>query len=671
MENRYNFLKSLLVGVLFLQFGLTQAQVAKTQVLSLQVIPSSSGINITWPNDANFTGTYSVYGRPMFLNKTFEFFNNVPSTKNTFLISTGGNQQMEFLVTKTLNGTNQSIGYIWAGNNFMPEFKKNHIVLLIDSQFIHPLKSEIQTLENDLMKSGWKISKLYAGRNEKPLNVKSRLKSFVDAQKIRPKTLYIIGHIPVPYSGFYSSTGSRVPPDGHIEGSGNHTGAWPADLYYGDLEGIWSDYTVDCTTGSSSRHHNKPNDGKFDQSTVPSEVELEIGRVDFYDLPVFNSSDTALLKDYLNRVHEWKMGNVTVKKRALIDNNFLSLNLASTGYHNFPCFVGIDSVNDQLDYFTAQTTGNYLWSYGCGAGSYNSCNGIGTSTDFSTNKGSFSNIFTVLAGSFFGDWDSKNNLLRSSLAGGSLASCWGGIPKWYLHHMGLGMNIGYGAKITQNNSTEYFNGAFNQSDKGVFIALMGDPTLTMNQLKPVKNLTIESTNNGAVKLRWSKSSSASNYIIYRIDTANFTYEGAMKNCGSSNTTDTFFVDECNWGTGTYLYGVAASKLDTTGSGTYWNQSLLEIASVQHTNSTLKDGLAEISISPNPAKGFIQIKNIPQSNETKITINGVDGRIWLQKTINNNYENQDFTLPIPSELQGLCIVTIESNLGVKSIQLILN
>jgi hypothetical protein len=200
---------------------------------------------------------------------------------------------------------------------------------------------------------------------------------------------------------------------------------------------------------------------------------------------------------------------------------------------------------------------------------------------------------------------------------------------------------------------------------------MGDPTLTMNQLKPVKNLTIESTNNGSVKLRWSKSSSASNYIIYRIDTANFTYEGAMKNCGSSNTIDTFFVDDCNWGTGTYLYGVAASKLDTTGSGTFWNQSMLTTASVEHTNSSLNQGNTEISISPNPAQGFIQIKNIPQSIETKITITGIDGRIWLQKIFNNNNEKQDFTLPISSEFQGLCIVTIESNLGVRSIQLILN
>ena len=100
-------------------------------------------------------------------------------------------------------------------------------------------------------------------------------------------TVYIIGHVPVPYSGYFSSTGTRPPPDGHVEGSGNHTGAWPADVFYADFEGIWEDILVKCTTGSQYRHHNIGGDGKFDPSELPGKASVDLGRVDFYEMPAF------------------------------------------------------------------------------------------------------------------------------------------------------------------------------------------------------------------------------------------------------------------------------------------------------------------------------------------------------------------------------------------------
>ena len=41
------------------------------------------------------------------------------------------------------------------------------------------------------------------------------------------KAVFLFGHIPVPYSG-------NINPDGHPD----HLGAWPADVYYGDVDGI-------------------------------------------------------------------------------------------------------------------------------------------------------------------------------------------------------------------------------------------------------------------------------------------------------------------------------------------------------------------------------------------------------------------------------------------------
>lgn len=634
------------------------AQIAKTQVVQLQASVLNNKITLQWPKES-YSGKFQVHSRN-FGEVNYTKLADVAGNINTY-VETTNSESKEYMVVKvSTTGSTDAIGYIFAGNKFHPPLQKGGVVLLIDSSYLTALSSEITILKQDLTNSGWNVHTLYAGRKETVKTVKTRLQKLIDSKTPRPKTLYIIGHVPLPYSGYFSSTGDRPPPDGHVEGSGNHTGAWPADCYYGDFEGIWSDNSVNCTTGSSSRHHNVPKDGKFDQSIPPAKIELEIGRLDMFDMGVFSNNDTQLTREYLNRVHQFRMGELTFAKRALIDNNFTGLNLASTGYQNLPCFVGLDSVSDTKDYFTSQNSGSYLWSYGCGAGSYSSCSGIGTSNDFASNKGTFSNAFTMLAGSFFGDYDSKNNLMRSALAAGSFNVCWGGIPKWYLHHMALGLNSGFGAKLTINNEAEYFNGAFNGSWNGVFIELLGDPTLTMNHVKPVRNLTAQ-TVSGNVLLKWNKSNDAESYNIYRIDTAKNTISLAREICGtSSNTIDTFFTDDCNWSSGKYVYAVAAVKTETTGAGTYVNQSMLVNAEVQHINEIEKLELSKVSISPNPIGNQFIIRGILPTSNVQIEVVNLVGQPLFVFEGQKSDSNGSLIVNNKLKYNGLAIIKVNFN-----------
>ncbi len=600
-----NFL-SLILSVFILNTAI--AQVAKTQVLPLSVKPITDGFELNWPENTSKTGNYQFFYRDLDIpNGAWQSTGDlVKGPAKSYVFKTSKN--VEF-AAQYLNPNNQaeSIGYIAAGIVDYP-ISKGRVILVIDSLIAADLKNETQQLQQDLLASGWFSNVLIVKRSENPEGIKSRIKSLLDQGSFKTNALYLLGHVPVPYSGYFSSTGTRPPPDGHVEGSGNHTGAWPADVFYSDFDGIWEDLLVKCTTGKQSRHHNIGGDGKYDPSELPGISSLDMGRVDFYDMPAFPESEVELTKEYLQRVHNWKLGETPFVKRALIDNNFNGLNLASTGYHNFSCLIEKDSIFDDRDYFSAQSKGNYLWSYGCGAGSYTSCNGIGNTNNFAAykKKDSFHNIFTILAGSYFGDWDSRNNLLRASLASGSLATFWGGIPKWYIHHMGLGKHIGHGARITQNNSTEYFNGNFNAAYRGVHIALLGDPTLEMLPIKPVNNLIAESQN-GNVLLNWSPSPDATSYEIYRIDTLNKTYT-PVNTSGDCQVvvSDTFFIDECNWSSGDYIYGVAASQQAQTPSGIYNNRSMLKMTGVQHVNSLEKSEVTESSFYPNPTSNHIFI-----------------------------------------------------------------
>ena len=624
---------TLLIACIFYVPG-TKAQVAKTQVVQLTATANSDGtITIKWPKET-YSGNFKVYHR------NFSHNNNVWSSPDATLAGTENSwtdasavvgTDREYLVTKVNGTTTEALGYIYAGNRFSPTPTKGGIILLIDSSYIKALSKEINTLYSDLYATGYFPTIIFVGRKEKPEAVKTQIKSFVDKSPYRPKAIYIVGHVPVPYSGYFSSNGDRPPPDGHVEGSGNHTGAWPADLYYGDLEGFWSDQTVNCTTASDPRNYNVPNDGKFDQSTVDNPIELEVGRIDMFGMDQFSKNDTLLVKEYLNRVHNFRLGNMHFRRRGLIDNNFTGLNLASTGYHNIPCFVGLDSFSDAVDYFTEQNSGSYLWSYGCGAGSYNSCNGIGTSTDFLNSKGKFNNAFTMLAGSFFGDWDSKNNLLRAALAAGSLASCWGGIPKWYLHHMAMGVNIGYGAKITQNNANDYFNGNFNGAWNGVFIALMGDPTLTMLQVSPPSNLVV-TENLGATSLKWNASKEkVDGYAIYRIDETKQEWREVSSYCPASTntTTDTFYTDFCRStplgnNQGKFVYAVRAFRWETTGSGSYRNLSMATVGQTITTN-TNTPSLNHISVYPNPTYGQVTVAGLLSESTCEIQVLTTSGQ----------------------------------------------
>jgi len=657
MKKHYIFLFLSLITSTF-----SWGQVAKTQVLSLRIKPVATGFELSWPENSARTGTYQFFYRELYGSDPtwLSVGNPIQGPASSFVFDTQKN--VEF-AAQYLNQNNQAeaIGYIAAGVLNEP-ILKGRTILVIDSLISVEAQSQLATLKNDLLASGWFYDELIVKRAENPEAIKGKIQSLLAKGSFENNTVYIIGHVPVPYSGYFSSTGTRPPPDGHVEGSGNHTGAWPADVFYADFEGIWEDILVKCTTGSQSRHHNIGGDGKFDPSELPGKASVDLGRVDFYDMPAFTESEIELTKEYLERTHKWKMGEIPYVKRALIDNNFGSLNLASTGYHNFSCLIQKDSIFDDRDYFKSQALGNYLWSYGCGAGSYTSCNGIGNTNNFAQykNKDSFNNVFTILAGSYFGDWDSKNNLLRASLAAGSLATFWGGIPKWYIHHMGLGKHIGYGARITQNNSNEYFNGNFNASFRGVHIALIGDPTLTMIPVKPVKNVKATSQN-GKVTLTWSPSPDATQYEIYRIDTVNRTYI-PVSTSGDCQMliADTFFVDECNWSSGDYIYGVLAATGTTTPSGMYVNRSLLTTAVVNHINDVVKKASNEMIFYPNPTNSYLYIRNSNIKSGIWKVID-VSGRLVKTLTSSNLSEG----INLEGLENGLYLVSISDNAGYQT------
>jgi hypothetical protein len=618
----------LLTFIVMLGYAQAKAQTGKSQVVRVNAVANANGtITLKWPAET-WSGTFDVYRRPLGTASWGNALTSLVGTASTWTDNAAKKgESYEYLVVKTSGGSTSSLGYIWAGNMVPETPSLGGIILLVDSAYLKALASEISALQKQLKEEGWVVSSIAAGRGESAQTVRNRVIAEYNRRNSAVKTLMIIGRVPVPYSGNYlAATGQVYPPDGHPD----HAGAWPADGYYGDMDGVWTDASVTNTAGSQTRNHNKPGDGKFDPTKFPGAVELEVGRIDLFNMPAFSNDDTLLVKKYLRRNMLWRTNRIAAVERALIDDNFGTLNLSSTGFQNFSCMFPVDSIFENRDYISTQKSNSYLWSYGCGGGSNTSCSGIGTTSNFVSD--SMQNIFTMLAGSYFGDWDQQNNILRAPLCNSALTSAWGGIPKWYVHHMALGKNIGYGAKISMNNVTDYWNGGFNMSDNKVHVALLGDPTLKMRHLSPVNKVTAISQNN-LVKLNWSKAlGKHDGYVVYRYDTAANTYFRVNKNFIIK---DTFYNDSTNFNNGKNTYTVRTIRLENTASGTWFNLGSGAFVNVNHLNTShvVSAQLRGISIHPNPGHAEVTVSLAsPADQGWLVTLTDLTGRVLVKQEI---------------------------------------
>jgi hypothetical protein len=355
---------------------------------------------------------------------------------------------------------------------------------------------------------------------------------------------------------------------------------------------------------------------------APSALELEIGRVDLQALDkdlngntVFPETEVNLLKSYLNRSSDYRKGLVSVgSNRAIINNTlYWALDNGIQGvFKSFSSHVGVENIeftSSGGDYFLNEIGPSSKpiaqWVYG-GGGSYFGM--IGSNLDIiQLGQSSYLNrgIFFRTFGSYFGDFDTRSNMLRALISKGyGLTSSYEANPV-HTHFMNLGESIGYSMKksvnsmVSQNCSVssgqeciaEYNTGAINISGgitstlhydasygywggayMGVVTNLMGDPSLRMSPVKMPTNAS--STNSsGKVAFTWTAPSESAivGYNIYKINYSGTTVTGFTK-LNSSIVTSTNFTSTTNFVSGEKFL-IKTVKLQSNLSGDYLNHSV--------------------------------------------------------------------------------------------------
>ncbi len=527
-----------------------------------EVQNSPPAITLRWAPHSNTNG-FVIYRK---LKGGTSWGSPIASLGSTSLHYTDNSAQIgvsyEYKVVRSTSNLGMGYGYINAGIEVPMVENRGTMILVVDDLFSGPLATQLSRLEADLEGEGWKVMRHDVSRNAPVTSVKNLIVSSYNTDPLNTKAVFLVGHVPVPYSG-------NLAPDGH----GEHYGAWPADVYYGDVNGAWTDNSVWSTGAAWPRNHNVPGDGKFDQTTIPSQVELAVGRVDMYDLPVFSGqSETQLLGNYLNKLSNWKNKVFTAQFRGLVDDNFNGYAdaFSQNAWRGFAPLVHPDNVVAQ-DYFGTLSSQSYLWSYGCGGGWFTGANGVGESQMFNSN--SVQAVFTFLFGSYFGDWDNQNNFLRTALGSGTtLTNIWMGYPNWYLHHMGLGETIGHGTVLSQNNANGHYEPTNWQAGR-VHMALMGDPTLRMHIVAPPTNLTAIQSTASSVLINWTASAEpVLGYHVYRWSATGQTWQRLT----TQAVTGTSYLHASASSSGNARYMVRALKLENGYSGSFYNLSIGKI-----------------------------------------------------------------------------------------------
>jgi type IX secretion system substrate protein len=658
--NRFFLLVTILLSS-FISYGQATEDLAIELTGQVQEVPAK--ITLHWKLLTVDTPTYIVYRKTKTATSWGSAIASLPATIDSYVDnSVVVDSAYEYQVWG--QGTYlQSYGYIFAGIKSQPLHNKGTMLLLVDTTFTDSCKTDIHTLMSDLWGDGWQLIRHDIGRTPADTAVKAMI-AYDYAHNTNVKSVLIVGHVAVPYSGDFSASGD-YPPDGHVP---FHDGAWPSDIYYSCMTG-WTDATVTNTLGSYTPNWNVPGDNKFDQIFLPSPAVLQIGRIDFNDMPSFSASEFNLMRSYLAKDHAYKMDSIVMHHRAIMHDDFGYFSgegFAANGWRNFSPLITNDSLlvvgGSALIQTLADST--FQWAYGCGGGSFTSAGGIGSTSDYVINGQN--NIFTMMFGSYFGDWNVTDNFLRAPLCANppALTNCWAGRPNWFFHHMALGENIGYGALLSQNNMSLYQPTGY--GNDWIHAALMGDLSLRTDYIKPITSLTIATPVHAGANLSWTASpdTAVHGYFVYRADSV----YGYFQLLNTTAVTTTTYHDATGH-SGKKYYMVRPVKLKATPSGTYYDLGVgvTDTATVSFASALGVASVApgiKLAVYPNPAQGYLNVTVHSESPcVARMYIVNVAGEQLDLVTKQLNTGDNTYTLNVSRMPPGLYSVVVSTGANI--------
>lgn len=473
-----------------------------------------------------------------------------------------------------------------------PVEQRGHVLVLVDETVERTLREDLALFEQDLRGDGWIVRQHEAPRHDDdawrrgPVNSRyskdlEEMKSIIRREHADARgglqAVILVGHVTVPYAGATAE-------DGHPE----HQGAWPADAWFGDIDGEWSDRVI--RTPDRIRNavfRNVPGDGKWDANRFAKDiapvgvehgVEVAVGRIDFANLPAFRAqSEVELLRRYFDKNHRYRHGQLAFAP-GVAAGGFFWTPFSSTGrgiYLNATSCASRLFAEGADAAFLADAFGDAvdsLWAMQGGYGGADALHNSGQANQvqgtarhdtawLAANEHRLHSGFHLLMGSYFGDWNlAQNNFLRGCVAlpEAGLAALWTHDQRWAFEPLGAGEPLGSMFVQTARGDA---------STRTTYI--IGDPTLRFQVTAPPLNLVGERRRRDGIVLNWSPSMTAgATYAVYRLPQDDDAFPQRLN---AAPLTEPDFLDpDPERGRQTYL--VRALVPVTTGSGSFTNLS---------------------------------------------------------------------------------------------------
>lgn len=478
------------------------------------------------------------------------------------------------------NGPAWSYQYISTGTDVPLRDNRGKLILLVESGVAGSLTSELATLTNDFIGDGYKVFRhdvasvevTNSGWFTAVTNTRALVQSTYLTDTNSDWTLFIVGHVPIPYGG-------NVSPGAHLDNLGAH----PADWFYADRNAAnWFDVGVNNSTADDPPQWNVPGDGKLDTNQIPNMPQMRLGRLDLNQYPSTGKSSVQLLSQYLARNHQWRHKQFTVPEVSTI--NF-SNSAPAEAHGLLSSFYGTSQNIVLTNWLLYLSNNPALFAYSKGSGNYEWDNSLNNPTwaGYTTNilRNPFYGVFVRTMGSYYGDWDSgmrSNLFLNVFLANeGYALTTELGLNMINMDATAMGEVIGHQMFVMAANyhmssiPAKYFqvnnlNLVFERVEP--YVSLQGDPTLRARQVAPPSSVT-NATSGSDIVVSWTNAveSNVYGYHIYRAPASDLNDFTRL----TATPTTSPYTDAGAAG-GDYAYMVRTVKLEDSDNRSYYNSS---------------------------------------------------------------------------------------------------
>ncbi len=155
------------------------------------------------------------------------------------------------------------------------------VYVLVNPSIYGGIAASLTQWTSDVESVGWSVA-IYSASFPTPSDLRSYLSGIVDLGGC-----LLIGDFPVPWY--------ELDVSGHEE--------FPVDLYYMDLDGIWTDADLD---------------GLFDAHSGDTAPEIWVGRLTAGNLTIGGAGEVALLNNYFAKNHAYRTQSLLLPSRALM-----------------------------------------------------------------------------------------------------------------------------------------------------------------------------------------------------------------------------------------------------------------------------------------------------------------------------------------------------------------